>query len=1047
MLPTSSRGYDSLANTPLHGDCPGTFPGMSRALRFAACAFAAGTLVLGGTNAFSDSADGIAFFESKIRPVLAERCFECHSAQAKKLKGGLLLDTREGVLKGGESGPALVPGKPEESLIIKAVRRLDKDLSMPPKQELTAQQIENFIAWVKMGAPDPRTSGAPQPAAAASAQPAKIIDYAGERKKWAFHKPERPAVPSAQFSVLSAQSDAAKTEHLLSTTPPNPIDAFILQKLRAADLTPAPPADPRTLIRRMTFDLTGLPPTPEEVDAFIRDWPGDSDAASIQNRKSKIENLIDRLLASPHYGERWGRHWLDTVRYADSLDSRGEGKEGDILDAWRYRDWVVNAFNRDMPYDEFIVQQVAGDILAAREWDGDKVVATGLYAIGNWGNGDADKEKVYTDIVDDQIDVTGRVFLGLTLGCARCHDHKFDPITTADYYSLAGIFFSSHIIDKFAPKTAGEKLMRIALLSPAEQSKRDVTKRRLAAVEAQLASGLRPLTEVQRDFRSKPGLVAWKPKNAEFPLLVINTTDADISFLTIKLPAHAISLHPGPNVNATAAWKSPLAGNVSVSVRLRDADPNCGDGITWAVRRGAQTLGSGEMDNGGAVDFSQTEIAVESGDLVQLVIGPRKDHKCDTTQIEFVVRAHDGREWHLREALADGAAQGHESGWWICSGGGERLAQDDPKLAALEAERRQLATQLAPPQSCQGLQEGGIMGTAYAGFHDARIHVRGRYDRLGDLRPRAFPALLAGENQAPLTEGSGRLQLAHWLASADNPLTARVMVNRIWQHHFGEGIVRTANNFGKLGTPPTHPELLDWLAVEFVKSGWSVKAMHRLIMMSEVYQRSGECSVLSAQFSVADAANERALSSEHWALSTEHLQRAKAVDPENTLLARFPRRRLSAEELRDAMLVAAGKLDRTLGGPSVKELDAPRRTLYVKTIRSERATYQMLFDGADPNTIVEKRTDSTVAPQALWLLNHPFALAQARALAESVAHEASPETDGRIAWLYERLFARPPQPEEIRTAGAAIARLGGNETAWEQLCQVLLCSNEFAYVD
>jgi hypothetical protein len=664
-----------------------------------------------------------AFFESRVRPLLAERCFECHSHD-KKIKGGLALDSRSGWEKGGDTGPAIVPGKPEESLLIKAISHLDKDLAMPPKKKLGEEEIAILTEWVNMGAPDPREVVA------------KIGGMtAAEASAWWAFQP----LPTASVAAAS----------------PAQIDKFIAARLTKAGLAPAPQADKRKLIRRVTFDLIGLPPTPEEVAAFLAD---DSPEA--------FSRVVERLLASPRYGERWARHWLDVVRYTDSLDTRGFGSEGDVAEAWRYRDWVTRAFNRDLPYDQFIQQQVAGDVLLHQPgapFDPDQLIATGMYAIGSWGNGDADKEKAHTDIVDDQIDVTGRAFLGLTLACARCHDHKFDPITTADYYGLAGIFFSSRILDRFAPKTAGEKIMRLSLLSPVEEKQRTATQRRIAEID-------------------------------------------------------------------------------------------------------------------------------------------------------------------------------------------EALSEDPTDVASLEREHNRLSTELAHPPMCHGLREGGIPKTAYEGFHDARIHVRGRYDRLGDLVSRRFPAILAGENQPSIRDGSGRLELARWLASPQNPLPARVMVNRIWQHHFGEGLVRTPNNFGKLGTAPTHPELLDWLAAEFVRSGWSIKAMHRLIVNSATYQQAATSA-------------------------------AVATDPDNLLFGRQNRRRLEAESLRDAMLFVSGRLDLQEGGPSVRDLATPRRTLYITTIRADRATYQMLFDAADPTAIVEKRVESTVAPQALWLLNHPVVLAQARALA------------------------------------------------------------------
>jgi uncharacterized protein DUF1553/uncharacterized protein DUF1549 len=766
------------------------------------------------------------------------------------------------------------------------------------------------------------------------------------------------------------------------------------------------------LIRRLMIDLTGLPPTPAEVEGFVADAASDRDKA--------VAALVDRLLASPHYGEKWGRHWLDVVRYADSLDARGMGQPGDILDAWRYRDWVVNAFNRDLPYDQFIRQQIAGDLLAKREWDASKVVATGMYAIGNWGNGDSDKQKVYSDIVDDQIDVTGRAFLGLTLACARCHDHKFDPIATADYYALAGFFYSSRILEKFAAPTAGESLMRVRLLSADEEQRREQLLAQIAAIDTKLAGGLQPFTQKRDAVAGNPSLVGWTPTGADNPSLVINTSDGEAKFITITLPGKAICVHPGPKEVVTAVWQSPLAGKVAVSAKLSDADGNCGNGIEWSLRHGEKQLAGGPIDNGKSGELPGLEVEVQQGELLRLVIAPRGEYSCDSTQVDFGVREMGGesRTWDLRSSLVlpPHVLDLTKSAMTVCSGDAESFASQLPDKEPLMAERERLTRELPELTQCQGFQDGGIPGTAYEGFHDARIHVRGSYARLGEAQRRGFPALF--DVPRPQVEGSGRLALADWIASPDHPLTARVLVNRVWQHHVGEGIVRTANNFGKLGDPPTHPELLDWLALKFVESGWSVKGLHRLICTSATYQQSCQ--------------------------TTESTRQA---DPDNRLFSRQNRRKLSAEDLRDALLVAGGTLDRRLGGPSVPALDSQRRTLYLRTVRSDRTSYQMLFDGADPTSIVERRNDSVVAPQSLWLLNQPFVLAQSRALAARLARDAPADTAGRIDWLARQLFARPAMAEEAELAAQALARFGGGEKAWEQLCHALVCSNEFAFVD
>ncbi len=594
-------------------------------------------------------------------------------------------------------------------------------------------------------------------------------------------------------------------------------------------MKPAPPADRRTLIRRAYFDLIGLPPSPAEVDAFVADPSTDAFA-----------RVIDRLLASPRYGERWGRHWLDVVRYADAFDLRSiKGDQigaGDISEAWRYRDWVVNAFNRDLPYDQFIINQVAGDMLPAADGaklNTDGLVATSMYVIGNWPGGDADKEKMMADIVDDQIDVTGRAFLGMTLACARCHDHKFDPISQKDYYALAGIFFSSHILPSPGEKTAGSPVSRIPLASP-------------------------EIVEPRRKY------------------------DTAVGELQKKIAALA---------------KKPSA------------------------------------------------------------VQEKKD---------------------LEAQLA-------------------RLQSNPP----------------AGYEVANAMQEGGVPQSQYAGTQDWYVLARGQYDRKGDRVQRGFPRILAGDVQRNIIRGSGRMELAQWIASADNPMTARVMVNRIWQHHFGEGIVRTPNNYGKLGVPPTHPELLDWLALRFIDNGWSIKRMHRLIMLSSAYQQSSE----------GDPATMRA-------------------DPDNLLFGHMNRQRLEAEPLRDAMLAVSGTLDPTPGGVPTRNLQSNRRTLYLMTVRSDRSNYRMLFDAADPTAIADHRIDSTVAPQALFLMNDAFVLEKAGALAERIGRENRDETSSQIKLLYRVLFARSPSEAEMEIATEAIRSEG-----LAKFCQVLLCTNEFTYID
>ncbi|HEY7311437.1 MAG TPA: PSD1 and planctomycete cytochrome C domain-containing protein [Gemmataceae bacterium] len=1075
-----------------------------------------------GTGARADAPVAQEFFEKEVRPLLVENCLKCHGD--KKPKGGLSLTSRAAILKGGDTGAAAVEGKPDESLLIQAVRYNEKP-QMPPKKKLTERQIATLTRWVQLGLPWPKAGGT----IAAEAGDFQIREE--QRRFWSF-QPMKNVAPPAVRDAAWAKSD---------------VDRFILAALEAKGLHPAKRADKRTLLRRAAFDLTGLPPTPEEMETFLRD-----------DRSDAFARAVDRLLASPAYGERWGRHWLDLVRYTDSFDARGIGGEMDCADAWRYRDWVVRAFNNDLPYDRFLTDQIAGDLVPARGgFNRDGIIATGLLALGNWGGGDADKEKLLTDIADDQVDVVSRTFMGLTMACARCHDHKFDPLSTADYYGLAGIFFSTHILPNVGPKTNGPPMLRIPLLSPEELARREQSKKNIAEREKRIkeskeryyrefartqldqtakylvaawereqspsgdltafargkglhANALRrwidylglgdyPLmNKPVRDVLGRAGVHGWKGE-PDCPSLLVNTTDREVSLLTFKLPPRAVSVHPGPTNGVVVAWRSPVAGTVRIKGRLLDADPVGGDGVAWAIDRRAgaarSELASGDLGNGGAQRFEQgkgaeplANIPVAAGDRLELLVLPKANHGFDTTVVEWEIATTDGASvWDLaRDVVADphqgnphGDRHGRAAVWsfhdmanharngrpntgpelkawdqavadvradkrdrralddaardfaktftltdarspfWITNSADEQYltaeARQDLAKQATELETLK-KTPLPPIEYANGGQEGGVPGSPHAGTHDVRIHMRGRYDRLGPLVPRRFPEILAGREQKPIASGSGRLELARWLTRPDHPLTARVMVNRIWQQHFGEGIVRTPSNFGKLGRPPTHPELLDFLAREFARSGWSIKHMHRLLMLSAVYQESSD--------------------------APDTLK----SDPDNLLFGRANRRRLEAEALRDSVLAVSGRLDRGMGGPAVRDFAVPRRTLYLMTIRSDRSGFGPLFDSADPTAPIDKRTISTVAPQALFLLNNPFMLAQTQALARRIL-AAEKEEGARIKRVYSLLYGRPPSGEELVIGRDFLKRAGGGEQAWQEYGEILLCANEFMYVD
>jgi hypothetical protein len=1116
------------------------------------------SLVAGGP---ASDVEGIEFFEKKIRPLLVEKCYRCHSSQAEKLKGGLYLDSQPGMLKGGNSGPAIVPGDPEKSRLIKAIRYTDSDLKMPPTKKLSADEIAALEAWVKRGAPDPRRELAKVP---------KSLEHR-QSSDWAFQRPKNPPLPPVKRIGWVK----------------NPIDSFILTKLEAKGLSPAPPADKRTLLRRVTFDLLGLPPKPEEIDAFLADESPEAFA-----------RVVDRLLASPQYGERWGRHWLDLVRYTD-----------DFEEAWRYRDWVVKSVNDDLPYDEFVRAQIAGDLYPAKELgqvNADGIIATTLLTIGPWGG--IDRKKRLTDIVDDQIDTIGRSFMGLTLACARCHDHKFDPIPTADYYGLAGIFFSSHIISDKGYLSHGTARLRIPLVPESEVEKHKKHMTRLHEAKTKLQTAVdhhysefaknllpqtgkyfiasweydrRPMDQANlsmedfasqrglqgfalaqwheylagkqlgeyrllkmpvRDYDGEAGIQAWRTR-AERPWWAVNTTRNEVGIETFTLPARTISVNPGYEGGAVA-WKSPMAGTVRISGQLTDGDPFDGVGVSWIVDQvtsaGRRELSSGQLPNGGRKKLSQgrnperlTHVQVQPGDQIFLHVWLREgDAHYDITNIDFKIASLDNSaEWDLVRDVADNFldanphsdSHGHSGVWSFYdlaeSNRGKRMPAFEPFVdlwqsmkkedrgevekiakaiqAAIDSARpdsplvhdlsgvrspfwvnkrddakylspeshaalKKLSQQLADLQnsapaipSAHGIQEGGLHFSLYPGFQDVPIHVRGSYEQLGQKVPRHFPRILAGEQQPSINKGSGRLELAQWLGSPDHPLTARVMVNRIWQHHFEEGLVRTPSNFGRMGAPPTHPELLDYLANQFIASGWSVKAMHRLILLSATYQQSSRAS-----------------------------KESLCLDPENRLFGRMNRRRLEAEAVRDTLFSVSSRLNLRPGGRAEHEKSAPRRMLYLNASRGDRSGFGALFDGANASIHIEKRTLSTVAPQALFLMNSGLVAESARLLANRVEIVSLEKPEQRIAALYRLLFGREPTAEEIEIgcrfiregeapafinlvnpqpltvaislslAGSRDVKIGSGSagapsgvTPWESYAQALLLSNEFLFVD
>jgi hypothetical protein len=1116
------------------------------------------------------AAEQVRFFETRIRPLLEDRCLGCHGPDRQR--SDLRLDSAEGVRRGGASGTPLIDrDRPEASLLLRAVRHEGDAPKMPPKGKLSDREITDLTQWVKAGTPFPPR-----------------VATEGGSKHWAFQPPARPTVPDVRDADW----------------PQTPVDRFILAGLEAKGLRPAPLADRRALIRRATFDLIGLPPTPEEVDRFLADRSPDAFA-----------RVVDRLLASPAYGERWGRHWLDVVRYADARDLIQLPEASDFREAWRYRDWVVRAFNRDLPYSDFVRHQIAGDLLPPPHPGGinrDGVVATGFLAIADFVPGDVDKEQMIADYVNDQIDVVSRAFLGIGVACARCHHHKFDPISTEDYYGLAGIFFSTRLIP--GPVAGNTPLIRVPLASPAELAQDAVDKRRLAELEQQLPTALdreylvvlnravtgqtaRYLLAACEYRRSAAGpekptlaalakqhrlheslLAAWvaylarieKQPPAKRPAVLHDALSGKLSDAALERAAEELQQGlvaqgkkrdaepPGKQNLAHAAmfrfraddpqlltdaagrvtlWPNRAALSADASAPARESGPlkvnvKINDHAKTVLRFDGKSLletpgrappagslfvvfhaadtgkpgqrligwedanvgkhGLGLMlnpgghlhviqrNNGAESDMTDTRRATDfemvsigwgngawlrrdgttrvkrgstgissdpaiaalrlggpgsggsprfTGDIAEIRIYNRNLSEAKILQVETELRdtwfkPSTAETMPPRDSVAelyDELLSPHGP-LWLSAEERQKLlpAEARSKLTGLRTELETLRKK--PPlknEQAVAVQDGGPKGTRHEGFKDAQVYLRGDPKRPGKTVPRGFPRVLAGEHQGRISKGSGRLELADWLTDLRNPLVARVMVNRIWQHHFGEGLVRTPNEFGQRGERPTHPELLDWLALRFASSGWSVKDLHRLILLSSVYQQSSR----------ADAA---------------HLAR----DPDNRLVGRMNRRRLEAEAIRDSLLSVAGRLDSTPGGPAFRELTVPRRTLYLMSVRTgpSGSDFGRLFDRADPGTIVDRRSQSIVAPQALFFRNDPAVADWARDLAARVARESPPDREARIRHLYALVLGRPPTRAEIALGEQLLAPSGGIDP-WERYCHLILCTNEFIYLD
>lgn len=887
------------------------------------------------------------YFERSVRPLLVQHCYSCHGKE--QAKGGLSLADRKGLLAGGESGAVVSLERPRESPLIAAVEGRD-GLQMPPNEKLTEADVAVLRRWIELGAPWPE--------APIAGPDGKDSAVSGEdpRNFWAFQPVKLPKSPAVRDPGWVRQ----------------PLDRFILARLEAEGLRPVDEADRRTFVRRATFDLTGLPPRPDEVAAFLADQSPDAD-----------EKLIDRLLASPQYGERWARYWLDVARYGEDQAHTFQARQ--YPNGFRYRDWVVEAFNSDLSYDRFVMEQIAGDLLPGGV-PAEHSVPLGYFALGPVYYKDAGcAGKAESDEYDDRIDTLSRGFLGLTVSCARCHDHKFDPIPTTDYYALAGVFASTEYRE--VPLVPDDVVRQYDKLVSDAASREKAHNEARANAPRELSENLAGETARCIVAVCRLEAVRRMPSGDEW-----DRAAAETGLPRGLLQRWSEFLKSG--VVGKRSFLKDLHEVLTVSVAT-DSTPNAES--LAAVERAAVGV---QQQLLAAIDARRK--AIDSG---------KKKPKLAPALDEV-----------LKTLLTDSNAPLAFPKDQV-----EKLLPESTKasLTALQKEAEEAKKAIGPKYPfAHSLADGSP--------RNLKVHVRGNHKELGDEAPRRFLGILSPAEAAPFQQGSGRLELARAIASPANPLTARVMVNRIWQWHFGRGLVGTPSNFGLLGERPTHPELLDHLAARFMTSGWSIKQLHREIMLSATYRLGSDPRGSAA---------------------------AEAVvrDPDNRLHWRQNRRRLEIEPWRDAMLAAADRLDDRIGGTAASLNDAGnrRRTLYAAISRHDLNGTLRLFDFPDPNLTSERRVSTTVPMQQLFVLNSEFLTQQARALAKRVERDAPADDAARIEYAYSVLFQRTPTSAERQIGLAylaaplpgAITTSAVKLTSWERYAQVLLGTNEFAFID
>lgn len=949
-------------------------------------------------------------FESKVRPVLLAKCYACHGPNQQI--ANLRFDK---------------PISAEQARMVVEAITYKGETKMPPSGKLPADEMAALSVWAKAGAPWPSTP---------KNTPKTKAPF------WSFTAPKSPDLPTVKAKWWAH----------------NPLDTFILAKLEEKGLKPAPPADRRTLIRRATFDLTGLPPTPQEVEAFLAD-----------KQPNAFERVVDRLLASPAYGERWGRYWLDVARYADS-----NGLDENLVYpyAWRYRDWVIQSLNQDKPINRFFQEQIAGDLLPDAGDSG--IIATGYLSLGAKMLAEDDPVKQELDVIDEQVDTFSKTFLALTVGCARCHDHKFDPITSKDYYSMAGIFKSTKTMVSYKnmaewierPLGAQEEQKKFLEIEAQIKSKTEASNKKFEAAAEALLKTIRPQKPEYEKAAKK--LLAIEANATELKAVIESPSGAAPSgaqvleaedYVTGNVNKEkdgfgkgiGVLVNRGEYPNRTEYKVTvPAAGPYQLDLRYASGEPRS----IRVYANGSLVLSNAAGKASGGYNpehqkwFAEGIVMLKSGentirferdsyfphiDKLLLIARPGQQ---PTENLEAIAR-----EANLIPEIVRDVADRIKKKIDVTIELPEKPihlfpAETAAELKKLEAEITDLKKSKPDLPKVMSVFEGSPT--------NLKVHIRGSYLTLGDECPRRFPAIVSQPGQSPIPAGSsGRLELANWLTDPKNPLTARVFVNRIWRWRFGRGLVGSVDNFGALGDLPTHPELLDWLALSFVKDDkWSLKKFHKRLMLTNTYLMSGQYDKAAAD-----------------------------LDPDNRLLWRFPRKRLEAEAIRDSILFVTGTLDQKLGGSLINlaprsyvtstanadpvKYDSLRRAVYLPVIRSALYDVYAAFDFGDPTVMNGDRASTTITPQALFMLNSPVVLNATKAKAEAMLKQSNWDDSQRIRQLYLTCYGRPATNEEVTRSLEFLSKFmsvyaksaNPKLSAWQSLCKSIIAANEFIYVE